>query len=271
MTAATPAAGRTARGEPKLSVRGLRLEYAADGGRTTALHDLDLDVHEGEFVALVGPSGCGKSTLLKAVSGLVEKTAGSVVLDGERLEGVPEGVGLLFQNDALLPWRTAEDNIRFPLAVAGVAQAEQRRRIAELISAVGLTGFGGHYPRQLSGGMRKRVALARVLAADPGVFLMDEPFGPLDALTRERISADFLALWERVGKTVLFVTHDIDEAVTLADRVVVMSARPGRVIGEYDVDIPRPRAVEDVRFSDAFRRLRGRIARALHHRAEPTA
>ncbi|MEU0922836.1 ABC transporter ATP-binding protein [Streptomyces malaysiensis] len=262
------ATGTTA--SPKLSVRDLRLSYRSGRRRNLALRDVNLDVADGEFLALVGPSGCGKSTLLKIVSGLVAATAGTVAIDGQPTRGTPERVGLLFQNDALLPWRTVEDNIRFPLAIGGTPLHEQRERVKRLISAVGLDGFGAYYPRQLSGGMRKRVALARILAADPDVFLMDEPFGPLDAQTRARISADFLALWEQVGKTVVFVTHDVDEAILLADRVAVMTAGPGRVKEEFQVDIPRPRSIDDVRFSDPFRELRHRISQSLRAEFEPT-
>ncbi|RKN12522.1 ABC transporter ATP-binding protein [Streptomyces radicis] len=250
-------------GAPKLSLRGVRLDYRRERRRTPALGGVDLDVAEGEFVALVGPSGCGKSTLLKIVAGLVERTGGSVAFDGRESSGVPAEVGLLFQNDALLPWRTVLDNVRFPLAVRGVPAAEQRARAAELVELVGLDGFGAFFPRQLSGGMRKRVALARILAADPDVFLMDEPFGPLDAQTRLRVSADFLDLWETVGKTVLFVTHDVDEAILLADRVVVMTSGPGRVKESFDVPIPRPRAVDDTRFTEPFRALHRRVTRSL--------
>ncbi|MFD8280432.1 ABC transporter ATP-binding protein [Streptomyces solisilvae] len=262
------ATGTTA--PPKLSVHDLRLSYRSGRRRNLALRDVNLDVADGEFLALVGPSGCGKSTLLKIVSGLVAATAGTVAIDGQPTRGTPERVGLLFQNDALLPWRTVEDNIRFPLAIGGTPLHEQRERVKRLISAVGLDGFGAYYPRQLSGGMRKRVALARILAADPDVFLMDEPFGPLDAQTRARISADFLALWEQVGKTVVFVTHDVDEAILLADRVAVMTAGPGRVKEEFQVDIPRPRSIDDVRFSDPFRELRHRISQSLRAEFEPT-
>ncbi|MFI6348212.1 ABC transporter ATP-binding protein [Streptomyces sp. NPDC050560] len=270
MSAAATGGPGTGTPPPKLSLRGLRLGYRSEGRRTLALRDLDLDVAEGEFLALVGPSGCGKSTLLKIIAGLVTATGGTVRLDGRPAPEAPERVGLLFQNDALLPWRTVADNIRFPLAIAGVPAAEQRERVRDLISAVGLDDFGHYYPRRLSGGMRKRVALARILAADPDVFLMDEPFGPLDAQTRARISADFLALWEKVGKTVVFVTHDVDEAITLADRVAVMTAGPGRVKEEYRVDIPRPRSFDDVRFSAPFRELRQRISRSLAEEFDPT-
>jgi NitT/TauT family transport system ATP-binding protein len=254
----------------KVEVRDLRVAYRTRTGRHLALDGADLTVGRGEFVAIVGPSGCGKSTLLKVVAGLVERTGGEAYLDGRPIEGAPAGVGMLFQNDALLPWRTVHENVRLPLQVAGGDRARQDARITDLLATVGLEGFAGYLPRQLSGGMRKRVALARALASDPEVFLMDEPFGPLDALTRRRIGAEFLSLWETLGTSVLFVTHDVDEAIVLADRVVVMSAAPGRVLGEYRVALDRPREVRTLRFSPAFRDLHDAISNALMPVAGPS-
>ncbi|WP_433558309.1 ABC transporter ATP-binding protein [Pseudonocardia xinjiangensis] len=248
---------------PKVAVRDLRVAYRTRTGRHLALDGADLSIGHGEFVALVGPSGCGKSTLLKVVAGLVERSGGDALIDGKPIDGPSAGVGMLFQNDALLPWRTVHENIRLPLQVAGGNRAEQDVRIRDLITTVGLDGFADYLPRQLSGGMRKRVALARTLAADPDLFLMDEPFGPLDALTRRRIGAEFLSLWETLGTSVLFVTHDVDEAITLADRVVVMSPAPGRVLTEFPVPLHRPRDVRELRFTPSFRDLHDAISDAL--------
>ncbi|KKF01343.1 ABC transporter ATP-binding protein [Mycolicibacterium obuense] len=229
--------------------------YRTREGRRAAVEDVTLSVQSGEFIALVGPSGCGKSTLLKAAAGLVAASAGQVRVGGAVVTEPPAGVGMLFQNDALLPWRSVADNVRLPLQIAGRHRAEQDTRTAALLDKVGLSSFADYVPRQLSGGMRKRVALARTLAADPAVFLMDEPFGPLDALTRREIGADFLRLWEQVRTTVLFVTHDVDEALLLADRVVVMSPGPGRIVEDLAVSLPRPRDPRELRFTPEYHDL----------------
>ena len=246
-----------------IELRDVRIAYTTRGRTTLAVERASFDVADGEFVALVGPSGCGKSTLLKAIAGLVPVTSGELLVDGAPLGGVPERVGMVFQNDALLPWKTVRDNVRLPLAVRGFARADQDAEIARLLALVQLEGFENFYPRALSGGMRKRVALARTLAYDPGTFLMDEPFGPLDALTRIRIGREFLAIWERVGKSVLFVTHDVEEAIALADRVLVMSARPGRIKATYAVELPRPRDYEEIRFDARFHALQRQVWHAL--------
>ncbi|MGP4014445.1 ABC transporter ATP-binding protein [Saccharopolyspora sp. 5N708] len=247
----------------EVAVHDLRVAYRTRGGRHLALDGAELSVGAGEFVALVGPSGCGKSTLLKAVAGLVEPATGHARIGGHTVTGPPAGVGMLFQNDALLPWRTVHENVRFPLQIAGGSRTEQDQRIGELLEQVGLAEFADYLPRQLSGGMRKRVALARTLAADPVLFLMDEPFGPLDALTRRRIGAEFLLLWETLRTTVIFVTHDVDEALLLADRVVVMSPAPGRVRAEFRVTLDRPRNTRELRFTPQYRDLYDAISDAL--------
>lgn len=253
---------------PKLSIRSLSLSYRTNRVRQLALSGVDLELAEREFVAVVGPSGCGKSTLLKVIAGLATHTAGDIYLDGERLgEGTPPGVGMVFQNDALLPWRTVTDNVRLPLVMTGRARNLQDDRVSELLDVVGLTGFADYFPRQLSGGMRKRVALARTMAYDPHLYLMDEPFGPLDAQTRVRIGGEFLKIWEQVGKSVLFVTHDVEEAIALADRVVVMTSGPGRIKSEHRVLLPRPRNFEEVRFTDEFHNIR----RAIWHELQSEA
>jgi sulfonate transport system ATP-binding protein len=246
-----------------VTIRDLRIVYSSGRQETLAVDGATLDVGEGEFVALVGPSGCGKSTILKVVAGLIAADAGTVLVGGEPVRGVPAGVGMVFQNDALLPWKSVRDNVRLPLALRGLGAREQEAEIARLLDLVRLTGFEDFYPRALSGGMRKRVALARTLAYDPRLFLMDEPFGPLDAQTRILIGREFLAIWERLGKSVLFVTHDVEEAIALADRVLVMSPRPGRIVAEFSIDLPRPRDYEEIRFTPDFRDLQRAIWHAL--------
>ena len=246
-----------------VTIRDLRIVYSSGRQQTLAVDGATLSVGEGEFVALVGPSGCGKSTILKVVAGLIAASAGSVLVGDEPVRGVPDGVGMVFQNDALLPWKTVRDNVRLPLALRGLTNREQDAEIARLLELVQLTGFEDFYPRALSGGMRKRVALARTLAYDPRLFLMDEPFGPLDAQTRILIGREFLAIWERLGKSVLFVTHDVEEAIALADRVLVMSPRPGRIVAEFRIDLPRPRDYEEIRFEPQFRDLQRAIWHAL--------
>jgi NitT/TauT family transport system ATP-binding protein len=246
-----------------VTIRDLRIVYSSGRQRTLAVEGASLVVGEGEFVALVGPSGCGKSTILKVVAGLIAASAGTVLVGAEPVRGVPDGVGMVFQNDALLPWKSVRDNVRLPLALRGLANNEQDAEIGRLLELVQLTGFEDFYPRALSGGMRKRVALARTLAYDPRLFLMDEPFGPLDAQTRILIGREFLAIWERLGKSVLFVTHDVEEAIALADRVLVMSPRPGRIVAEFRIDLPRPRDYEEIRFEPQFRDLQRAIWYAL--------
>ncbi|OFJ54462.1 ABC transporter ATP-binding protein [Mycolicibacterium grossiae] len=242
---------------------GTGVAYPTPTGRRLAVDDVSLTVGSGQFVALVGPSGCGKSTLLKVAAGLVPPTSGEVRVGGAVVTAPPAGVGMLFQNDALLPWRSARDNVRLPLQIAAVARGEQDRRSTELLERVGLADFADELPSRLSGGMRKRVALARTLASDPSVFLMDEPFGPLDALTRREVGRDFLRLWEHLRTTVIFVTHDVDEALLLADRVVVMSAGPGRIIVDYEVPLPRPRDPRELRFTPEYHDLYDAVSDAL--------
>ena len=246
-----------------VTIRDLRIVYATGRRQTLAVEGASLAVGEGEFVALVGPSGCGKSTILKVVAGLIAASAGTVLVGDEPVAGVPDGVGMVFQNDALMPWKTVRDNVRLPLALRGLGGRDQDAEIARLLELVQLTGFEEFFPRALSGGMRKRVALARTLAYDPRLFLMDEPFGPLDAQTRILIGREFLAIWERLAKSVLFVTHDVEEAIALADRVLVMSPRPGRIVAEFRIDLPRPRDYEEIRFEPQFRDLQRAIWHAL--------
>jgi NitT/TauT family transport system ATP-binding protein len=221
----------------------------------TALRDVDLDVQPERFVALVGPSGCGKSTTLSLISGLDRPTSGTVTVRGRAVDGITDGVGFLFQRDALLPWKTVRDNVLLPLQLRGVSGAEARARAAEWIARVGLRGFEQSFPYQLSGGMRKRVALAQTLVYDPAILLMDEPFAALDVQTRNLMEGELLNLWQGSGKTVIFVTHDLEEAIALADEVVVMTAGPARVKARYDVNLPRPRDIQQVRFDPRFTEL----------------
>ena len=246
-----------------VSVRDLRIVYATNKRQTLAVDGASFSIGDGEFVSLVGPSGCGKSTILKVVAGLIPASAGTVLVAGAPVNGVPDGVGMVFQNDALLPWKTVRDNVRLPLALRGLSTAVQDAEIARLLALVQLTGFETFYPRALSGGMKKRVALARTLAYNPSLFLMDEPFGPLDAQTRILIGREFLAIWEQLSKSVLFVTHDVEEAIALSDRVLVMSPRPGRIVAEFRIDLPRPRDYEEIRFEPQFRDLQRSIWHAL--------
>lgn len=221
-----------------LTFRGARTVHVLDG--------IDLDIQPRQVIALIGPNGCGKSTLLRVLAGLIPADRGSVSIEGDRVAGPDPRVGLVFQEPRLLAWRSAEDNVRFPMELAGWPRERQRARASDLLGLVGLREFAGARPSTLSGGTRQRVAIARALALEPSVLLMDEPFSALDALTRERFNQELLHLWERTGTTIVLVTHSIPEAVFLADRVVVMSPRPGRVVADVRVDLPRPRRVADL-------------------------
>jgi NitT/TauT family transport system ATP-binding protein len=248
------------------------LDYPApDGGSVRALDRVSMLVQSGQFVSLVGPSGCGKSTILKLVSGLLTPTSGSVLLGGQPVSGVPAGVGFMFQSDALLPWATAIENVAVALELRGLPRPAREQRAHELISLVGLEGFEQAYPATLSGGMRKRVALARVLAYDPAVYLMDEPFGALDAQTKVQMGGELLRIWDGLDRTIVFVTHDIEEAIGLSDRVLVMTRRPGRIKSEYRIGLPRPRDFYEVRFTPEFREQHQAIWRDLAAEVAPIA
>jgi NitT/TauT family transport system ATP-binding protein len=241
---------------PSLSFKRIsRMFESREGEEITALQDVDLAVAKGEFVAVVGPSGCGKSTLLALAAGLDAPTAGSVRVDGTALNEPRRGVATVFQNDHLLPWRTIEDNILLPLELRGTIDAQHRRAAADLLKQVGLAQFGRKYPHELSGGMRQRAAICRALIQQPELLLMDEPFGALDALTREQMIADLQTLWLTRGNSVLFITHGIEEAVFLADRVIVMSPRPGRIVLEVNITLPRPRKWSAVHDTPEFQRF----------------
>jgi ABC-type nitrate/sulfonate/bicarbonate transport system ATPase subunit len=225
-----------------LAVEGLCKSYRTPNGQDMpVLKDVSFTAADGEFVAIVGPSGCGKTTFLRVLDGLADADGGSIALDGRPIAGPGPDRGFVFQSDSLLPWRTVADNIGFGLELQRRDRATARRMVSDLVRLGGLEGFERYYPHQLSGGMRQRVNLARALAIDPGVLLMDEPFAALDAQTRELMQAELLRIWAEAHKTVVFITHQIDEAVYLADRVVVFSARPSVVKATITVDIPRPR------------------------------
>jgi NitT/TauT family transport system ATP-binding protein len=226
----------------------------------TAVEQATLAVADGEFVAIVGPTGCGKSTLLNVAAGLLKPAAGSVRIYDQPLQGLNKQAGYLFQADALFPWKTARDNVAIGLEIAGTARAEALDRAQEWLVSVGLGTFGDRYPHMLSGGQRKRVGLAQVLIREPKILLMDEPFGPLDAQTRQIMGDLLLRLWSTHRKAVLFVTHDLEEAIALADRVVIMSAGPAsRIIGDWRVDLPRPRDIFEVRLQPEFHALHRQI------------
>jgi len=233
--------------QPVVSLAGVEKEFALSGGTTmTALTGIDLDLRRGEFVSLIGPSGCGKSTLLRLIGDLTQPTTGTVTVNGKpapqaRLD---RDYGMVFQAPVLFDWRTVEENVRLPLELTGQERAARDARVREMLELVELPDFARHYPYQLSGGMQQRVAIARALAFSPAILLMDEPFGALDEMTRERMNSEVLRIWEQTGITVVFVTHSIPEAVFLSSRVAVMSARPGRITQIVEIDLPRPRGLE---------------------------
>lgn len=233
-------------------LRGVGKVFTSRGEHFEVLRDFNLKIGEGEFLAVVGPSGGGKSTVLNLLAGLLAPTSGAVFCHGKQVSGVNSEIGYLTQHDSLLPWLTVAENISVPLEIKGVPQAERERRVAQMIANVGLAGFERHHPGQLSGGMRKRAMLARTLIYDPPTILMDEPFGPLDAQLKLVLQADLMRLWSATGKTVVFVTHDIVEAITLADRVIVLSRRPSRIKLDETITIGRPRDVHEARFADGF-------------------
>jgi NitT/TauT family transport system ATP-binding protein len=238
-------------------------------GRVTALQDIDLELAPREFVSLIGPSGCGKSTLLRVIGDLIEPTAGSVTVNGKSARQARRDgdYGIVFQEAVLFDWRTVSKNIALPLEMLGWSRQRRRERVAELLDLVELTGFADHHPWQLSGGMQQRVAIARALSFEPALLLMDEPFGALDEMTRERLNLELLSIWEQTGNTVVFVTHSISEAVFLSNRVVVMSPRPGRVAGTVDIDLPYPRTVE-TREAPRFFELVTQVRELLRRRGE---
>jgi NitT/TauT family transport system ATP-binding protein len=248
--------------KPALVAEGIRHVYHGGPGDLLALHDLDMAVEQGEFVVVVGPSGCGKSTLLRILGGLLAPTDGWVRLDGTQLSSPRRQISYVFQEANLMPWRTVLRNVTLPLEVAWGARNSSERRARDLLSLVGLQGFEAAYPRELSGGMAQRVAIARALVGDPEVLLLDEPFGALDALSREQMNLELLRIWRAQQVTAVMVTHNLQEAVFLADRVLVMSPRPGTIRAEVAVNLPRPRTLE-VMYTEFFGALSRRVREAI--------
>ena len=255
------APARSAGAAPSVALTDVSVAFRVAGGPAyTAVEGASLVVAEGEFVAIVGPTGCGKSTLLNVAAGLLAPASGKVEVFGAPLGGLTRDAGYLSQSDALFPWKTALENVAIGLEIAGRPAAEARARAKEWLARVGLAGFGGRYPHLLSGGQRKRVGLAQVLIRDPRILLMDEPFGPLDAQTRQIMGNLLLDLWSADRKAVLFVTHDLEEAIALSDRVVIMSAGPAaHIMGEWKVPLPRPRDIAEIKLAPAFHDLHREI------------
>ncbi|MET0135194.1 MAG: ABC transporter ATP-binding protein [Kibdelosporangium sp.] len=249
-----------------LRTEGLGKQFAKDDVAIVALRDFSLDIQEGSFVSVLGRSGCGKSTMLNLLAGLTEPTDGTVRYRDQAMTGPNVEIGYLTQSDTLMPWRDVQRNVEMPLEIRGVAPGERKVAAADLIDRVGLKGFEKHYPRELSGGMRRRAGLARMLAGKPETLLMDEPFGALDAQLRTELQEELLRLWQGSGQTVVFVTHDIEEALLLGDRVVVLG-RLGRIVLDRAIDLARPRSVDELRVDPAFVALHGELASALREDA----
>jgi NitT/TauT family transport system ATP-binding protein len=266
-TAVNTAATRTssATGPTRITVETLDKVYGTGPGAVTAVDNVSFDVRQGEFVALLGPSGCGKSTILNMVAGLLTKSGGKIRIDGDPVEHgqINRKVGYVFQRDTVFPWRTVERNIGYGLEIAGVAKDQRAAKVTDAINKAGLTGFEKSFPRMLSGGMRQRVALMRTLIMEPEILLMDEPFGALDTHTKLEMHKTLLEIWERERQTVLFVTHDLGEALTLASRIILLSARPGRLKEDFEVPFPRPRDPVALRETDEFGRLYSHIWQSL--------
>ncbi|APX34039.1 ATP-binding protein [Brachybacterium sp. P6-10-X1] len=249
---------------PTIQVQDITKDFTVGGNRFEALGGVSLEVTENEFVTVVGPSGCGKSTLMNILAGLEEPTSGTARVDGTQVRGPSPERGVIFQQYALFPWLTVRDNVEFGLRTAKVPADERRERAQHFIDMVGLSEFADSLPKTLSGGMKQRCAIARAYAMDPSILLMDEPFGALDALTRVRMQEHLLQTWEQDKRTIVFITHDVDEAVFLAGRVVVMAAKPGRIDRVIDVDLPYPRN-EEVRLSERFSTIRNDVWTSVYH------
>jgi NitT/TauT family transport system ATP-binding protein len=254
-------------GRPVVEIAGVTKTFPR--GNVTALQDIDLQLLPGEFVSLIGPSGCGKSTLLRVIGDLIEPTAGTVTVNGKSAKQAraDRDYGIVFQDAVLFDWRTVAKNIAVPLELLGWDRAKRKARVDEMLELVELVGFGEHHPWQLSGGMQQRVSIARALAFEPALLLMDEPFGALDEMTRERLNLELLSIWHTLQSTVVFVTHSISEAVFLSTRVVVMSPRPGRIAGVVDIDLPATRTVE-TREEPRFFELVTQVRELLRSRGE---
>ncbi|MBL8381514.1 MAG: ABC transporter ATP-binding protein [Burkholderiales bacterium] len=242
-----------------IEIKGAAKTFRTGARVTAALEPIDLAIADGEFVSFIGPSGCGKSTLLNMIAGIIAPSSGAIVHDGRTVAGANTATGYMTQQDSLLPWRTAAANIALPLALRRTPPAAIDARVAQMLALVGLANFGGHFPAELSGGMKKRVALAQILAYDPPTLLMDEPFGALDAQLKLIMQGELMRIWENAGKTIVFVTHDLAEAITLSDRVAVFSSRPGRIKAVETIDLPRPRDPLRIQFEPAYRAVHQRL------------
>jgi NitT/TauT family transport system ATP-binding protein len=257
--------------DPAIQLTSITKYFYKNNARLSAVADVDLDIESGTFTSLIGPSGCGKSTLLNMMAGLMTPDVGQITSQGSPLEGLAVGVGYMTQHDTLLPWRTVEENIRLPLEInngkrgaESISRQEMARRISEVLELVHLTGFGKHLPREISGGMLKRTALAQALVYAQGTILMDEPFGALDSQTRLELQRQLSAIWTDEARTVVLVTHDIEEAIALSDRIVVMEADPGKIKTIIDVDLKRPRDPVAIRFEPGFQDLFRRVWTEMH-------
>jgi NitT/TauT family transport system ATP-binding protein len=272
-----PGAGQTTLGlhpsapsAAKIELQAVTKRFVTPSGSVfTAIRDVDLVIEPGQFCAIVGPTGCGKSTTLSLVSGLDRPSAGSVRVGGQVVDGIESGMSFMFQADALLPWKTVLGNVAMGPRFQGMPKKEAQAEAREWLRRVGLTGFEDHHPHQLSGGMRKRTSLAAALINEPSILLMDEPFGALDVQTKAIMSNELLGLWEQTRPTVIFITHDLEEAVALADKVVVMTANPGTIKGVFEIDLPRPRgAVQEIRFDPRFLELHHQIWESLREEVQ---
>jgi len=250
-------------GRGRITVDQVTKVYHSDAGDILALDGIGFDIAPREFVTIVGPSGCGKSTLLRCIGGLIEPTSGAITIGGVRVTEPGDQIGYVFQQAVLLPWRTVEDNVLLPFDVDHAPTQEERQRVDRVLELVGLADYAKHRPSELSGGMQQRVSVARALVTEPSILLMDEPFGALDAQTRDAMNVELLRIWAEAQTTIVFVTHDIGEALFLSDRVVIMSARPGAVRDIVDVDLPRPRSFDTVESDERFWNLRHQIREAL--------
>jgi NitT/TauT family transport system ATP-binding protein len=248
----------------KIHIEGLHKAYAASGGRVIALEDVNLGIKQNEFVTLVGPSGCGKSTLLKLIGALIRPSRGKLLFDGKPVTEPTRDVGIVFQEAVLLQWRNVLDNVLLPAEILRLDKAKARARAMHLLQLVGLAGFEKRYPRELSGGMQQRASICRALIHNPSLLLMDEPFAALDAMTREELGFELLRIWDTDKKTVVFVTHNITEAILLADRVVAMTPRPGRIAKIVEIDLPRPRTI-DMEFTAQFKSYSDQIREVIYH------
>ncbi|MFD4974769.1 ABC transporter ATP-binding protein [Streptomyces sp. NPDC058424] len=268
--ATSPGAGAAEHTNARIEITGLTKRFLTPAGEVfTALQGVSFTVEPGQFCAVVGPTGCGKSTTLSMVSGLDRPSEGSVRVGGREVDGITDGVSFMFQTDALLPWKTVLGNVLMGPVFRGVPKQQAQASARDWLRRVGLAGFEDRYPHQLSGGMRKRVAMAAALINEPKILIMDEPFGALDVQTKAIMSTELLSLWEQIRPSVIFITHDLDEAVALADRVVVMTSSPGSIKAAFDIDLPRPRgSVQEIRFQPRFIELQQQIWDTLREEVE---